>query len=124
MTVHVREKAEILFADRFSAGCKLGSRSQRSRLRLLTSGVGVDLGIEDEHVDVAPSRQDMVEPAVANIVGPAVATDQPNTLLHEVIGQALEPSRFSGRNAGQLALQRSDALTLGGDSHLARLVRV
>src|SRR5262249_4166007 len=86
VAVHVREKAQILLADWLSCCGKLGGRSEWSRLRLLTSGVGVDLGIEDKNVDIAPSRQHVVEPTVADIVSPAISANEPNTLLHQVIG--------------------------------------
>jgi hypothetical protein len=43
----------------------------------LTAGVGIDLGIEHQDVDVAVLGEDMVEPTGADVVGPAVAADDP-----------------------------------------------
>ena len=50
----------------------------------LAAGVGIDLGVEDEDVDVPVHGHDVVEPAVADVIGPAVAADAPDALLDEV----------------------------------------
>ena len=52
---------------------------QRGRFGHLAAGVRVHLGVEDEHVDVAPAREDVVEPTGADVVGPPVAADDPDS---------------------------------------------
>ena len=69
---------------------ELGHGADRSGLRRLPAGVGVDLGVQDEHVDVAPGGQHVVEPARADVVGPAVAADDPHAAPQQVVGDAAQ----------------------------------
>ena len=124
VAVHVRQQAQVLLADRLARGGELGRGAERRRLRLLAAGVRVHLGVEDEDVDVAPVRQHVVEPAVADVVRPSVAADEPHALLHEIVGERLEPARLGGLQAGERLPQRHDPLALLGDAGLARLIRV
>ena len=124
VAVHVRQQAQVLLADRLAGGGELGGGAERRRLRLLAAGVRVHLGVEHEHVDVAAVREHVVEPAVADVVGPSVAADEPHALLHEVVGQRLQPARLCGLNRGELLPERLDPLALLRDARLARLVRV
>ena len=50
----------------------------------LSAGVGVDLGVKDEDVDVLAGGQHVVKAAEADVVGPAVAAEDPAGLLGEV----------------------------------------
>ena len=75
-----------LLLDVLAGGRELGNLADVGSLGCLTAGVGVDLGVEDEHVDVAAGSQDVVESAVADVVGPAVAAEDPEGLLGEVLG--------------------------------------
>ena len=65
----------------------------------------------------------MVEPAVADVVGPAVAADDPDPLLHEVVGEEAQPRRVRIGPAREQELQVRDPRPLRGDAGLARLVR-
>ncbi len=94
VAVHVRQQAEVLLADRLARGGELGGRAERRRLRRLAAGVRVHLGVDDQDVDVAPVRQHVIEAAVADVVRPAVAADEPHALLHEVVGERFEPARL------------------------------
>ena len=67
-------------------GFLTGSRELRDltdvgSLGSLSAGVGVDLGIEDEDVDVFAGGEDMVDAAEADVVSPAVAAEDPDGLL-------------------------------------------
>ena len=65
----------------FAVACRrgeLGDGAARRGLRRLATGVRVDLGVEDEDVDVAAGREDVVQAAEADVVGPAVAADDPD----------------------------------------------
>ena len=66
----------------------------------------------------------MVEPAVADVVGPSVAADEPHAFLDEIVGEGFEPPRLGGGECGEPAAQRLDALALGRDAGLVRLVRI
>ena len=73
-------EGQVLLAGRLAAGGELGDRAARRGLGRLAAGVGVDLGIEDQHVDVAAAGEHVIEPAVADVVGPAIAADDPDAL--------------------------------------------
>ena len=81
-----RHHAEILLRSGLAAGGELRNCGARSGLRSLTAGVGINLGVEHEDVHVASAGQDVIEAAVADVVGPAVATDDPDALLHQHVG--------------------------------------
>ena len=98
-----REQAEVLLGHVLAGGGELGGRAERGRLRLLAAGVRVDLGVEDQDVDVAALGQDVVEAAVADVVGPAVAADDPHALADQVVGEpgeARAPRPSPARPAG------------------------
>jgi hypothetical protein len=76
---------EVLTRDALAGGRELGHGSEGRRLRRLAAGVRIDLGIEHQDVDVATGRQHVVESAIADVVGPAVATDDPDAPPHEMI---------------------------------------
>jgi hypothetical protein len=69
---------------------ELRSGAERRRLRCLTTGVGVDLGVEHQDVDVVRHRQHVVETAKADVERPAVAADQPHALRHQVVRERSE----------------------------------
>ena len=54
----------------------------------LSACVGIHFGIEHQDVHVASGGQHMVETAVADIVGPAVAADDPDGFLDEAVCHA------------------------------------
>ncbi len=51
----------------------------------LSAGVGVDLGVEDQDVDVLAGSQHVIQAAEADVVCPAVAAEDPDGLLGEVL---------------------------------------
>ena len=90
------DQAEVFLAHRLAAGGELGHRAARRGLGHLAAGVGIDFGVEHEHVDVAPAGQDVIQAAVTDVVGPAVAADNPDALLHQLIGHGEQQLRFGG----------------------------
>jgi hypothetical protein len=58
-----RLQGKVLLGDGLAGGGELRDRAKRRRLGHLPAGVGIDLGVEHQHVDVAPARQHVVEPA-------------------------------------------------------------
>ena len=87
----------------------------------LSAGVGIDLSVEDEHVHVLVLRQDMVQAAEADVVGPAVAAEDPAALLVEEV--------LVGHDAlvalavtGGLGLHHSEELRRGGLVGLAVVI--
>jgi len=58
----------------------------------------------------------VVEAAEADVVGPAVAADDPDARADEGSGERLEPSRLRGVNPDDPLEQGLDALALRGDA--------
>ena len=83
-------QGDVLLVHGLACRGELGHGTDRSGLRRLPAGVGVDLGVHDEDVDVAPGGQDVVEPTRADVVGPAVAADDPHAAPQQVVGHAAQ----------------------------------
>ncbi len=66
----------------------------------------------------------MVEAAVADVIGPAVAADDPDAFLDQRVGQAEQVAGLAGVGTGQLLLQQLDAGALLEDAGLGGLVGV
>ena len=81
-----RHQAQVFFGSRLTGGGKLGHRSPGSAFGGLAAGVGIHLGVEHQGIDVAATGEHVVEPAEADVVGPAVAAHQPDAGFHQGIG--------------------------------------
>ena len=64
----------------------------------------------------------MIQSAEADVVGPAVAADDPHALAHESVGDREQRLRFRRLDPGELLLQLRDALSLLIDPRLGRLI--
>ena len=64
----------------------LATAPRRRGLRRLAAGVGVDLGVQHQEVDVAAGGEHVVQAAEADVVGPAVAAEAPDALADQEIG--------------------------------------
>ena len=92
----------------------------------LTAGVGVDLGIEDEDVDVLAGSQNVVHAAEADVVGPAVAAEDPDGLLRQIflvlqdLAASLQASQSQSPRAETMfsmaAMNSAEALLLAAPS--------
>ncbi len=123
VVVHGHQGQVLLFRG-LAAGGELGDRAERGGLGGLSAGVGIHLGIEDQDVDVGAGGEDVVEPAVADVIGPAVAADDPDGFPDEEIGDGEEIQGFGLAVAGQFPLELGDAFALGGDAAFVLLVGV
>ena len=103
--VRDRLQRDVLLGHRLAGSGELGDGAERRRLGHLPAGVRVDLGVEHEHVDVPPARQDVVEPAGADVVGPAVAADDPDAAPDQVVDDAEQVAARRSVEAGEPALQ-------------------
>ena len=92
--VRDRHQPEIFLAAALSAGGEFRDRAARRRFRRLAAGVRVDLGVEHEDVDVAARGQHVIQSAVADVVRPSVAADNPDAAAHQVFGQCSQPPRL------------------------------
>ena len=86
VAVGAGDRAQVLLADALARCRELRDRAAGGGLRRLAAGVRVHLGVEHEDVDVPSGRQHVVEAAEADVVGPPVATDDPDALAHERVG--------------------------------------
>ena len=77
--------ARSFFFDRLSGGRKLCDLSKLRSLGGLAACVGIDLSVEYHDVHILAGGDDMVKSAEADIICPAVAAEDPDGLLREVI---------------------------------------
>ena len=99
-------------------------RAERRRLRRLAAGVRIDLGVEHEDVDVLARREHVVEAAVVDVVGPAVAADDPDRSTDEEVGEREQVGRIGVGRSGERRLQRRHALALHAEVRLGHLRRL
>ncbi len=85
--------AEILLPGRLSARGELGDRRAGRRLRRLAAGVRVHLGVHHQDVDVPSGREHMVQAAEADVIGPTVSSNDPNTRLDQSVGDTFQTTR-------------------------------
>ena len=110
MAIRHRHEAQVFLRAGFSGRCEFRGGGGGCRLRLLPAGVRVHLGVEHEHVHVGPARQHVIEAAIADVVRPPVAADNPDAFLHQVVG---EPQQLGGgRQFRQTLLQQRDVPAL------------
>ena len=76
---------KALLLDFLAGYGKLCNLADVGSLGSLAAGVGIHFGIEHEDVDVLVGRQHVVHAAEADIIGPAVASEDPHGLLVQVI---------------------------------------
>ena len=97
---------------------ELGHLADVGSLGSLAAGVGVDLGVEDEDVDILAGSQDVVQAAEADVVGPAVAAEDPDGLLGEVL---LVSQDLAAQLAGVALASGDNGVLQGGDELLGGL---
>ena len=82
---YIHEDCAKIFLCNLLAACgELGNGSGGRGLGGLSAGVGIDLGIENQQVDIPVLGQDVVDAAEADVIGPAVAADGPDGLLGQI----------------------------------------
>src|SRR5579863_4723997 len=113
---------EVFAAASLAAGSEFRDCATWSGLRCLAAGVRIHLGIEDKDVDVLPRAEDVIESAEANVKGPTVATENPDALTDERVGNSEQVARVGGIDSGELHFEFGDPNTLRLDLSF-RLVR-
>ena len=88
---------------RLPAGGELRHRAERGRLRHLPAGVGVDLGVEHQHVHVSSRCKHVIQSAGADIVRPAVAADDPDAAPQQVVDDAAADRATAARRPRRVA---------------------
>src|SRR4051794_9190194 len=114
-------ETEILLRPRLPAGCKLRNSGARGSFGGLSASIRIHLGIEHQQVHVSAAGQDVIETAIADVIRPAVAAYDPDTLLNEHVGDREQLPRFNGVVALQLVLEYFNSLPLFEDVGLVLL---
>ena len=83
---HAHE-AEVLLGQALTGVGKQSHRTDRGGFGSLTTGVGVYFSIQNQDIDVAVLRDNVVQTAVTDIVCPAVTADDPQGFVNEVVGK-------------------------------------
>ena len=78
------QHAKVFLLGLLAAGLELGNSTHRRGLGGLAAGVGVDLGVHQQDIHVLAHGEHVIQTAVADIVGPAVAAVHPHGLLGEI----------------------------------------
>ena len=78
-------------------GREFRGRRPGRRFGFLSAGIRVDLGIHDQDIDIAIAGEDMVQPAEADIVCPAVTADDPDQALEQIVAQRIQVLRCGTR---------------------------
>ena len=114
----------VLARRALARGRELRNGAERGGFRSLATGVGIDLGIQHQHVHVARRGEDVVQSAEADVVCPAVAADDPDAAADKVVhnGQQIERRRFL--HAQKPCLQLRHPKALGADIRLFDLRRL
>ena len=76
---------QVFLAGLFAACGKLRHRCGRRSFGRLTAGIRIHFRVKHQNVDVLPRCQHMVQAAVADVVSPSVAAENPLGALHEII---------------------------------------
>ena len=77
VTIAHGDGSQILLLDVLTACSKLCHRADRCCLGSLTARIGINLGVDAEDIDILAGSKHMIHTAKADIVAPAVTTDNP-----------------------------------------------
>ena len=86
-----------VFADGLARRGELSHLTDLAGLGGLAAGVGVNLGVKDHDIHVFAGSEHVVQTAETDIIGPAVAAEDPDGLLGQVL---LLLQNFSRKRAG------------------------
>src|SRR5262245_44211430 len=81
-------QTKVFLGRWFASGSEFCHSPQRSSLGGLAAGVGIDLGVQHQNVDVLARSQDVVEATVSYVVCPAIAADYPYAFFDQVVAKA------------------------------------
>ena len=79
------DQTEVLLRSSLARCSELYGCSDRSCFGGLSAGVGIELVVEHQHIEVEPGSHHVIQPAEANVVSPAITADHPDSLLGQCI---------------------------------------
>lgn len=74
VTIAHADKSKILLVGGLTTSSETSNGTHWSSLRLLTTSIGVNFGIENHDGEVHTRSHDVVETTIANIIGPTITT--------------------------------------------------
>ena len=89
------DSAEILLALGVTSSREVSDGTTLCSLRALAASVGVNFSIHNEDIDIVARSDNVIEATIADIVSPAITTDDPDSLLGEDIGLLLKAVDFN-----------------------------
>ena len=107
VTVGHSDLGQALLADLLTSSSELADFTNVGSLGCLSTGVGVHLSIEDHHVDILAGSQNVVQTTEADVVCPAVTTEDPDGLLGDELLALQDLCRLLAAGSSSL-LQLSD----------------
>ena len=122
VTVGNCHQPQVFLGQSLALGGKTCHCAARGGLGSLATGIRIYLGIEDQQVNIAPGGDDMVKTAVANIVCPAIAADNPNGFFDQGIGYCGQVLGLRDLGFGKFHLEGVDPFALLLDAQIGRLV--
>ena len=79
------DKAEILLADALARCSELGDSAERSSLRCLTAGIGVNLGVDNKHIHILARCEHVIEATETYVVSGTITGNDPLGTLGDVL---------------------------------------
>ena len=104
VTVGHHHLAQILLAALLAGGLELRHGTKRCGLAALSAGVGVDLRVYHQNVDVLAHGDDVIQTAEADVIGPAVTAVHPHRLFGQMLAVAQDQSLEFVGVAGESAI--------------------
>ena len=119
-----RNPRQIFFTIRLAAGSKFSDCAARRRLGILAAGIGINLSIEHQNIDVFASRQHMVKATETNVVSPAVTANDPHDAPVQIFSNRRQLFRARRSEVAQFSEQDGNAFALFVDARFAGLIGI
>ena len=85
MTVGHAHKRHLLFTQSHTRRGEFSNGTNRCRFRCLTACVRVNLCVQNQNVYVFIFCHNMIQTTVSDVVGPSIATENPNGFVDKVV---------------------------------------
>ena len=88
---------------------------------MLTTGVRIYAGIDNQNIDIATRSDNVVNTAETNIISPTVTTDNPYGFFNQIVGDFTQMLSFFTVYCCQFSAQSSHIVALSVNFHIIRL---
>ena len=107
ITVCHGDLSQVFLFHYFTCSGKLCHLSGLGSLGGLAAGIGINFGVEYQDIDVFTAGNDVIQAAVTDIIGPAVAAEHPHGGLHQHIFHVIQSGYIRFFTAGRVVIQSS-----------------